>query len=194
LINIIVGLFPLSSGKLLIDDVVYVNNLDASWFLQIGYVPQDLFVFDGSLAENIALGVPKENIDFYWMSEVCKMAQIYDFIQRQLPNKFDTRVGEQGVQLSGGQRQRIALARALYNKPQILILDEATSALDQETEKRFMNVIYSLGVNLTILVIAHRLTTIAKCDSIYEIRNGILKKINKASLNSSVYKHKTFGY
>jgi ABC-type multidrug transport system fused ATPase/permease subunit len=132
----------------------------------IGYVPQDIYLLDETIAENIAFGIPVEEIDQTALREAAKGAQILDFIERELPQGFETTVGERGIRLSGGQRQRIGLARALYHKPQILILDEATSALDIETERAVMETIYKLQGTLTIITIAHRLSTLERCDSV----------------------------
>jgi ABC-type multidrug transport system fused ATPase/permease subunit len=129
----------------------------------IGYVPQDIYLLDETIAENIAFGIPPEAIDEEALREASEGAQILEFIE-SLPDGFQTKVGERGVRLSGGQRQRIGLARALYHRPQILILDEATSALDNSTEAAVMQTIHRLQGKLTIITIAHRLSTLNKCD------------------------------
>jgi len=138
----------------------------------IGYVPQDIYLLDDTIAENIAFGIPVEKIDQVALREAAQSAQILEFIERELPQGFQTRVGERGVRLSGGQRQRVGLARALYNKPQVLILDEATSALDELTELSVMDTIHRLHGILTMITIAHRLSTLDKCNQIIRLHKA----------------------
>jgi len=135
----------------------------------IGYVPQDIYLLDKTIAENIAFGIPTGEIEQSALRSAAEGAQILDFIQNELPKGFQTLVGERGVRLSGGQRQRIGLARALYHKPQILILDEATSALDNQTELAVMETIHKLQGTLTIITIAHRLTTLERCNRVIQL-------------------------
>jgi ABC-type multidrug transport system fused ATPase/permease subunit len=135
----------------------------------IGYVPQDIYMLDASIEENIAFGVDSSAVDQAALRKAAEGAQILEYIEGDLPNGFKTKVGERGVRLSGGQRQRIGLARALYGSPQVLILDEATSALDQETEKAVMETIGHLQGTLTIISIAHRLSTLEHCDRIVRL-------------------------
>jgi ATP-binding cassette subfamily C protein len=135
----------------------------------IGYVPQDIYLLDETIAENIAFGIASEEIDPQALKEAAEGAQILDFIESELPHGFQTLVGERGVRLSGGQRQRIGLARALYHKPQVLILDEATSALDHATEAAVMETIHKLQGSLTIITIAHRLSTLKRCNSVVSL-------------------------
>lgn len=173
LIDLILGLHRPTSGQILIDG----QPLDSegkinAWQRLIGYVPQDIFLTDDTIAHNIAFGIPDEKRDDERMREVVAMAQLQTFIEQELPEGYDTMVGERGIRLSGGQRQRIALARALYHRPQVLILDEATSALDNETEKRFMDVIYSLADELTILMVAHRLSTVENSQNLIKLEKG----------------------
>ena len=139
-----------------------------SWRSKIGYVPQEILLTDESLAGNIAFGIPEKEWNRERIGEVVKMAQLDDLI-KTLPDGLQTRVGENGVRLSGGQRQRIGIARALYREPELLILDEATSALDNETEKAFMDAIYSLQGKLTLILIAHRLTTTQYCNKVVDM-------------------------
>lgn len=165
LIDLIIGIYKPQSGEIRIDGVLLDNQNLRSWRKKIGYIPQNIFLFDGSVAENVALG---EKIDKNRIIECCKRANIWDFL---CENKgIETRVGDNGIKLSGGQRQRIAIARALYDDPEILVLDEATSALDSQTEERIMDEIYSIAKDKTLLVIAHRLTTIEKCERVVEVK------------------------
>ena len=136
-------------------------------------MPQSIYLADSSIAENIAFGVPPELIDIERVQEVAKRAQIHETILN-LPQKYKTLVGERGVRLSGGQRQRIGIARALYKKSSVVIFDEATSALDNETERDVVEAIHGLGSELTVFIIAHRLTTLRDCDVVLELANGSL--------------------
>ncbi len=129
----------------------------------LSYVPQNIYLIDGTISENIALGVCADKIDEQNVEKALKMAELYEFIQA-LPDKLNTKVGERGVKLSGGQRQRIGIARALYQNPKVLILDEATSALDSKTEKSITNTILNLKGEITIIAIAHRISTLENCD------------------------------
>jgi ABC-type multidrug transport system fused ATPase/permease subunit len=164
LVDLILGLHIPSSGRILIDDTSLCRNNRRAWRGGIGYVPQEIFLIDDSIASNIAFGVPREKILPADLCRAAAAAQILDFIQDDLPHGWDTIVGERGVRLSGGQRQRVGLARALYHQPEILILDEATSALDTETEDGVMQAIANLSGQITMLVIAHRLRTVEMCD------------------------------
>ena len=169
LIDLILGLHSPTEGSIEIDGVpLHRNNIQA-WQASIGYVPQDIFLIDDTVAKNIALGLNEEEIDFDHLRQVCDTAQILSFIEEELEAGFSTQVGERGIRLSGGQRQRIALARALYHNPSVVILDEATSALDNKTEEALVTAINSLKESLTLIVIAHRLTTIQECDTIYDL-------------------------
>lgn len=165
LVDIILGLHSPQSGTILVDDQpITAANLD-QWRSMIGYVPQDIYLLDGTIESNIAFGINDRAINQHSLREAAQGAQIIDFIE-SLPQGFKTVVGERGVRLSGGQRQRIGLARALYHQPQILILDEATSALDVETEKAVMETITLLKGKLTIIIIAHRLSTLDHCNRV----------------------------
>lgn len=170
LVDLILGLHSAQKGSILVDDQKLTNENMTSWRRLIGYVPQDIYLVDETIAENIAFGIPPEKIDESALKQAAEGAQILEFIEKELPQGFQTIVGERGVRLSGGQRQRIGLARALYHKPQILILDEATSALDNQTELAVMETINKLQGTLTIITIAHRLTTLERCDRIIEIK------------------------
>lgn len=167
LVDLIIGIYKPKSGQILIDDVALNNENLCSWRKKIGYIPQQIFLFDGSVAENIALS---EKIDENRVIECCKKANIWDFLCEN--DGIKTRVGDGGIKLSGGQKQRIAIARALYDNPEILVLDEATSALDNDTETKIMDEIYDVATGKTLLVIAHRLTTIEKCERVVELNRG----------------------
>ncbi len=170
LVDLILGLHVPQSGVMRLDDVPLTEDNMASWRRMIGYVPQDIYLLDDSIEANIAFGVDK--VDAAALRDAALGAQILDFIEKELPRGFQTTVGERGVRLSGGQRQRIGLARALYHRPQVLILDEATSALDNETERAVMETIHRLQGTLTIITIAHRLSTLERCDRIIRVENG----------------------
>jgi len=170
LVDIIIGLYRPKSGYIKIDDKILNEKNLKSWRKKIGYIPQTVYLFDGTVAENVALG---EEIDKERVIDALKKAKIWDFLKEHHQG-LDTRVGEGGVKLSGGQKQRIAIARALYTNPEVLVLDEATSALDNETEKKIMEEIYSISKNKTLIIIAHRLSTLKECEKIYKLENGRL--------------------
>jgi len=172
LIDNIVGLLEPSSGEISVDGININSNI-SMWQSTIGYVPQTIFLIDDSLRRNIALGIPDNDIDEKKISDAIKSAQLISVINK-LSDGLDTIVGERGVRISGGERQRIGIARALYNDPDLLILDEATSSLDNETESDFMEAINALKGKKTILLVAHRLSTIRNCDKIYNLKNGML--------------------
>lgn len=175
LINIIVGLLKPSSGEILIDDNSNIqNNLD-SWQNGIGYVSQDVFLSDQSILMNIAFGIKQESIDYKLIDKVLEQAQLSELILT-LPEGYQTKVGERGVQLSGGQRQRIGIARALYRRPSILVLDEATSSLDVKTEEEIMMSVDNLKGQMTLIIVTHRLITLKNCDEIFSIKEGKLNK------------------
>ena len=164
LIDLIIGIYKPQRGEIHIDDILLDNHNLRAWRKKIGYIPQNIFLFDGSVAENIALG---EKIDENRVIECCKRANIWEFLREN--DGIRTRVGDNGIKLSGGQRQRIAIARALYDNPEILVLDEATSALDSQTEERIMEEIYNIAKDKTLLVIAHRLSTIERCEMVVRV-------------------------
>lgn len=169
LMDIMLGLLQAKNGEIYIDDVSLREDNVEQWQNLVGYVPQSIYLADKSIAENIAFGVPKGQIDFKQVELVAKQAQIDDFIQHQLPSGYHTLVGERGVMLSGGQRQRIGIARALYKNPQVLFMDEATSALDTKTEQAVNEAIQSLSGEKTIIIIAHREISVEKCDLINKL-------------------------
>ena len=161
-VDILLGLLPPTSGNINVDGNDIYNDIRA-WQANLAYVPQNIYLIDGTIRENIALGIVEENIDDKLIEKVLKMSELYSFI-KDLPEGLNTTVGERGVKLSGGQRQRIGIARALYCQPEVLILDEATSALDSETEKSITDTILKLKGKITIIAVAHRLTTLEQCD------------------------------
>jgi ABC-type multidrug transport system fused ATPase/permease subunit len=175
LVDVLLGLLEVSKGSILIDD----TRLDAStvrnWRASIGYVPQDIFLSDASVAENIAIGIQEAQVSPEKLERAARAAKLYDFIINDLPNGFQTQVGERGVRLSGGQRQRLGIARALYSEPQIIIFDEATSALDTTTERELISEIAQLRGEQTIIMIAHRLSTIRNCDQIIILDKGAIE-------------------
>ena len=170
LIDIILGLHIPQQGHILMDGCD-IQKSPAEWENIIGYVPQSVYLMDASIRSNVAFGIPREYIDDGKVWDALKRAQLSEFVE-QLENGLDTVVGERGVRFSGGQKQRIAIARALYQAPQILLMDEATSALDNDTEKAFMESVESLQGKVTLIIVAHRLTTVHNCDRIYEIEDG----------------------
>ncbi len=172
LVDLMLGLHLPDSGSIHLDDLPITKSEISSWRSMIGYVPQDIYLMDDTIAANIAFGIDPSKIDPLRLREAAQGAQILEFIEKELPEGFQTAVGERGVRLSGGQRQRIGLARALYHNPQILILDEATSALDHNTEAAVMETINSLQGTLTIITIAHRLSTLERCDRIIRLEKG----------------------
>ena len=172
LVDLLLGLYHPTAGEILIDGRPLTPELVPSWQASIGYVPQDIFLIDDTIARNVAFGLPDNEIDLARLREACAMAQILDFIEAELPDGFDTNVGERGVRLSGGQRQRIGLARALYHRPSLLILDEATSALDVATEAKLLDALRSLAGKLTMVVAAHRLSAVANCDQLIDLRSA----------------------
>lgn len=176
LLDIVMGLLQPTEGTLEIDGQPITLANKRAWQLHIAHVPQAIFLADSTIAENIAFGIPKEKIDFQRIQQVAQQAQIAESIEK-LPKQYETFVGERGVRLSGGQRQRIGIARALYKRADVIIFDEATSALDNETEESVMQAIDSLSKELTLLIIAHRLTTLRNCTQILELADGGIKRI-----------------
>jgi ATP-binding cassette, subfamily B, bacterial PglK len=176
LTDLIMGLLDPLEGKILVDDFNIQKNI-SKWQEMIGYVPQETYLHDSSLRENIAFGVDKNFIDDSKVEKVSKLASLSNFI-KTLENGFETEVGENGIKLSGGQKQRISIARALYKDPELIIFDEATSSLDATTEKEIINSINSLKNEKTLISISHKLSTMLYCDQIYEIKKGTLIKKN----------------
>lgn len=171
-VDIILGLLSPYSGRLEIDGVpIGPDNLRA-WQRNLGYVPQNIYLAADTVAGNIAFGVPREEIDLSAVERAARIANLHDFVVNDMPQGYNTQVGERGVCLSGGQRQRVGIARALYHKPQVLVLDEATSALDNLTEQSVMDAVHNLSHEVTIIIIAHRLSTVRECDCIYILEKG----------------------
>ena len=171
LIDCLLGLIQPLSGEMKVDGKLITSDNVYSWQKQLGYVSQVIYVLDGSLRDNIAFGIPSDSIDEEKVRSAIERSQLVEFIA-SLPDGLDTKVGERGVRLSGGQRQRIGIARALYNNPAVLVLDEATSSLDVDTEREVMQSIEELQGSTTVLIIAHRYSTIENCDYLYKLHNG----------------------
>ena len=187
--DLILGLLTPQRGQLCVDGVPLLGNQLRAWQNTVAHVPQSIFLSDGSITENIAFGVDPTAVDFEQVQQAAKLAQIAGFVE-SLPAGYDTYVGERGVRLSGGQRQRIGIARALYKRASVIVFDEATSALDNATEQEVMAAIEDLSGELTIILIAHRLTTVEKCDCIFELHQG--KVIHQGKFQELASSSKTF--
>ena len=174
IVDILLGLLQMESGRILADGTD-VNGHYAAWLKNIGYIPQTIFMIDDSIRKNVAFGVPEEEIDDEKVWRALKEAALDDFV-KSLPDGVETGIGERGIRISGGQRQRISIARALYEDPEVLVLDEATSALDNETEAAIMDSINRLHGRKTLVIIAHRLQTIEKCDMVYRVAMGKISR------------------
>ena len=179
IIDIILGLLQSQKGTLEIDGNIITKQNVRTWQRSIGYVPQHIYLSDDTIAANIAFGTDNNDINNETVEKASKIANLHKFVSNELPEKYQTIIGERGIRLSGGQRQRIGIARALYHNPKVLILDEATSALDDETEQAVMEAINNLGKDITIIMIAHRLSTMKKCDTIFKINEGKLSDQGK---------------
>lgn len=180
LADIILGALEPTEGRICVDGVD-INGRMAGWHQNLGYIPQMIYLMDDTIRNNIAFGIPENEIDEAKIWKALEQAQLREFVEN-LEEKLDTEIGEAGVRLSGGQRQRIGIARALYHNPEVLILDEATSALDNETESAVMEAIDHLSGNKTLIIIAHRLTTIRNCDVVYEIKNEGIHQVKHQEL------------
>jgi ATP-binding cassette subfamily B protein len=176
LLDIVMGLLIPTEGSLHIDGVEITSSNCRAWQAHIAHVPQSIYLADTTVAENIAFGVPTAQIDYGRIQRAARRAQIADSIE-SWEHGYETLVGERGVRLSGGQRQRIGIARALYKEVDVIVFDEATSALDSETERAVMSAINSLGNDITILMVAHRLSTLRDCTQVVELQDGMLKRI-----------------
>jgi ATP-binding cassette, subfamily B, bacterial PglK len=190
IVDIILGLLWPDKGKLLVDNIPITQENVRPWQRALGYVPQHIYLADDSVAANIAFGIPPEDIDMNAVTRAAKIAELHEFVTEELSKGYNTLVGERGVRLSGGQRQRIGIARALYHDPDVLIFDEATSSLDNLTEKAVMKDLHNLGLTKTIILIAHRLTTVKNCHLIYFIEHGKLKA--KGTYNELVEQETSF--
>lgn len=175
LVDLMLGIIKPISGDILLDGKS-INNLGTSWSKLIGYVPQNIYLIDGSIKSNIALGIKEENIDYFALDKAIKDSSLHEFID-SLPDGIDTNVGEIGSKISGGQIQRIGIARAILKDPDIIFLDEATSALDSLTEQSIMETILKLGNDKTVIFISHKDSSLIKCDEVYELSNSLLAKI-----------------
>ncbi len=178
IVDVLLGLLHAQAGEITCDGVNIFKNYE-SWLAQIGYIPQSIYLIDESIRDNIAFGIDEDKINEKRIWEVLEEAQLKEFVE-DLPEGLDTTIGDRGVRLSGGQRQRIGIARALYHDPEILVFDEATSALDNDTEAAVMEAVNSFHGKKTMVIIAHRLNTIEKCDIIYKVEN---EKLVKTTLN-----------
>ncbi len=174
IVDILLGLLKIREGSITCDGVNIFDNYPA-WLAQIGYIPQSIYLIDESIRNNIAFGIAEKEIDDDCIWQALEEAQLKEFI-KGLPEGLDTTIGDRGIRISGGQRQRLGIARALYHNPEILVFDEATSALDNETEAAVMEAINSFHGRKTMVIIAHRLNTIEKCDIIYKVDAGKIVK------------------
>jgi ATP-binding cassette, subfamily B, bacterial PglK len=190
LVDIFMGLLLPKDGAIVIDDTKLTIDNIKSWQKNIGYVPQDIYLSDDTITNNIAFGIKKQNIDLNKVKEAARLAALDLFIENELPEQYNTVVGDRGIRLSGGQKQRIGLARALYFNPTVLILDEATSSLDGKTEDAVLSAIEQVAKERTVIMIAHRLTSLKKCDRIYILENG--KVINSGNYQELLEKDLSF--
>ena len=171
-IDIILGLLEPQKGNLEVDGQIITKQNSRAWQQSIGYVPQQIYLADETIAGNIAFGLDLKDINKEALEKASKIANLHEFVMNELPDKYQTTVGERGVRLSGGQRQRIGIARALYHNPKVLILDEATSALDNQTEQAVMDAVNNIGKDITIILISHRLNTVKNCDIVFKLEKG----------------------
>lgn len=189
-VDIILGLLSPQKGRIIVDGTPICNENVRQWQQDIGYVPQQIYLSDDTIARNIAFGEPRGRIDMEIVKDVAHRAHLYEFVEEELPNQWQTVVGERGVKLSGGQRQRIGIARALYHNPSTLVFDEATSALDQATEASVMEAIYDLEGDHTMFMIAHRLSTVQRADNIVMLENG--RKVGEGTYEELEQRHSKF--
>ena len=190
LIDLLVGLFQPAAGQIRIDDTPLTAETLPAWRQKIAYVPQQIFLFDDTVLNNIIIPVPGEDIDVAKAEKAARMASLYDFIMEELPQGFETIIGENGIRLSGGQRQRLGLARALYRAPEVLFLDEATSALDNITEESIVRSLDNLPEDLTLIIIAHRLSSVRRADIIYFLQDG--KIVSQGTYDELLETNETF--
>jgi len=190
LVDIILGLLKPQKGEIIIDDTEIDDDNITSWQRKIGYVPQEIYLSDDTILKNIAFGVQDKDISYKQVQYAAQIAAIDNFIENELPQKYDTVIGERGIRLSGGERQRIGLARALYRNPEVLVLDEATSSLDGTTEEYVLKAIHSAAQSRTVIMIAHRLNTLKDCDQIYILEKGRI--IGQGKYEELISKNKKF--
>jgi ATP-binding cassette, subfamily B, bacterial PglK len=172
LVDLIMGLLVAQAGTIVVDGVELKDGNLRNWQANVGYVPQVIYLSNDTISANIAFGIDKNLIDQDAVEHAARLSQLHEFVNGSLTDRYATAVGERGIRLSGGQRQRIGIARALYREPAVLVMDEATSALDSHTERAVMEAIDTLQGTLTIILIAHRLSTLQKCDTIYLMDGG----------------------
>jgi len=190
MVDLILGLLEPQQGSIFVDDKIIDVSSRRQWQKSIGYVPQQIYLADDSVAANIAFGLESSEIDQSAVEHAAMIANLHDFVVEELPQGYDSIIGERGVRLSGGQRQRIGIARSLYHNPQVLILDEATSALDNLTELAVMEAVNNLSHEITIILIAHRLSTVRQCDQIYLLKAGQI--IAKGTYDQLKQENQTF--
>jgi ATP-binding cassette subfamily B protein len=191
--DLLMGLMEPTEGRILVDGTPITGSNRRAWQRTIAHVPQSIYLADATLAENIAFGVPREKIDMERVRQAADQARIADFIEGR-SGRYETMVGERGIRLSGGQRQRIGIARALYKQATVLVFDEATSALDNATEQDVMDAIERLNRSLTILIVAHRISTVMRCDTVVELRHGQIVaqgSLDELMRNSATFRHLT---
>jgi ABC-type multidrug transport system fused ATPase/permease subunit len=179
--DLILGILHPKMGRIEVDGKIINEHNRRYWQRSIGYVPQQIYLADDTIAANIAFGCDASEINYEDVERAAKIANLHEFVSSELPDGYRTTIGERGVRLSGGQRQRIGIARALYHKPQLIILDEATSALDNLTEQVVMEAVHNLGREVTIILIAHRLSTVQDCDVIFLLERGVVTGHGKYS-------------
>ena len=194
-VDILLGLLEPVGGTLEVDGQVISKNNIRAWQRCVGYVPQNIYLADDTVASNIALGQNPKDLNKEALEKASKIANLHDFVINELPQQYQTTIGERGVRLSGGQRQRIGIARALYHDPKVLILDEATNSLDGQTEQAVMEAVNKLSKDITIILIAHRLNTLNNCEVIFKLENGIVKDVGTLEelekKNKKIFQHKT---
>ena len=188
--DIILGLLRPDAGRIIVDGIVITDENIKNWQKNLGYIPQDIYLQDDTVTNNIAFGVNEKDIDMSAVIKASKIANIDSFIINDLPQGYNTIIGERGIRLSGGQRQRIGIARALYNDPEVLVLDEATSSLDGATEQSVFQEIRNIAGKKTLIMIAHRLTTVKDCDLIYVLKKG--KVVGMGSFKELIISNKEF--
>lgn len=191
LADIILGLLDPGTGAICIDGVPLNADNRGQWQANLGYVPQEIYLTDSTIASNIAYGLAAEDVDHGAVERAARIANIHDFIVEKLPEGYETVVGERGVRLSGGQRQRVGIARALYHDPSVIVLDEATSALDNDTERRIVNELDAMRGGRTLIVIAHRLSTVQKCHEVFMLHDG--KIAARGSYDELIHESAEFG-